>query len=80
MEKEKEKKKISRQERRKVYKFTWQEIDKLKQDSYRKGFKDGSKAGQDADFKILLLQVLDRTKGVGRVLGDRVLKTYKEMV
>lgn len=48
-------------------------------DIYLKGFKDGVKAGDNADFKIKLVQVLDKTKGIGDKTRDKILNTLKEM-
>lgn len=70
---------MNRQQQRKTYKLTWQEIDKLIKDNYKKGFQDGVEVGNDADFKIRLVQVLSETKGVGKTILDRAIRINKEM-
>lgn len=46
---------------------------------YRLAFVDGTESSNDADFKIKLVQVLNRTKGVGEKTIENVLATLKEM-
>ena len=46
---------------------------------YKDGFQDGVNAGDNADFKIKLVQVLQNTKGVGEKTIEKVLDTLKEM-
>lgn len=46
---------------------------------YHEGFKDGSEAGKKADFKIQLSEVLNKTKGIGPKLYDKIMETAKEM-
>ena len=46
---------------------------------YKDGFQDGANAGDNADFKIKLVQVLQNTKGVGEKTIEKVLGTLKEM-
>lgn len=46
---------------------------------YKDGFQDGVNAGDNADFKIKLVQVLQNTKGVGEKTIEKVLGTLKEM-
>lgn len=46
---------------------------------YRQAFKDGAEAGNNADFRILLVKVLKNTKGVGATIYNRAMETYKEM-
>lgn len=46
---------------------------------YNKGYEDGAKAAKIADFKIKLVQVLEKTKGIGPRTIDKVLNTLKEM-
>jgi len=48
-------------------------------DIYKTGFEDGVDAGNKADFKIQLVEVLNNTKGIGPKLFDRILETAKEM-
>ena len=53
--------------------------EQMYKDIYLKGFKDGVKAGDNADFKIKLVQLLDKTKGIGDKTRDKILNTLKEM-
>ena len=46
---------------------------------YHSGFKDGVDAGTKADLKILLHEILQDTKGIGPVLRDRIMETYKQL-
>ena len=46
---------------------------------YHKGFEDGVKASDNADFKIKLVQVLENTKGIGPKITNRILETVKGM-
>lgn len=46
---------------------------------YSEGFEDGVEAGDNADFKIKLVEVLENTKGIGPKLFDRIMETVKEM-
>ena len=46
---------------------------------YKDGFQDGVNAGDNADFKIKLVQVLQNTKGVGEKTIEKALDTLKEM-
>ena len=46
---------------------------------YKDGFRDGANAGDNADFKIKLVQVLQNTKGVGEKTIKKVLDTLKKM-
>ena len=46
---------------------------------YHSGFEDGADVGTKADFKILLYKILQETKGIGPVLRDRIMETYKQL-
>lgn len=46
---------------------------------YHQGFQDGAEAGDNADFKIQLVKVLESTKGVGPKTFDKIMETVKEM-
>lgn len=48
-------------------------------DIYHQGYQDGVKDGNNADFKIKLVQVLENTKGIGPKTFDRIMGTVKEM-
>lgn len=47
---------------------------------YQKGYRDGVKASTNADFRIMLSQVLNKTDGIGIKLYDRVMENAKEML
>lgn len=47
---------------------------------YQKGYRDGVKASSNADFRIMLSQVLNNTPGIGPKLYDRVMENAKEML
>lgn len=46
---------------------------------FEAGFKDGVAAGDNADFKIKLLQILNKTKGIGDKTKEKILNTLKEV-
>ena len=56
-----------------------QEMETFLAKIYHQGFQDGVEAGDNADFKIKLVEVLKNTKGIGPKLFDRVMGTVKEM-
>lgn len=68
---------------RKVYKdikkFDRQQMEDFVKNVYTSGFNDGAEAGAKADFKIILLHVLEHTKGVGSKTRDKILATYRTM-
>lgn len=68
---------------RKVYKdvkrFDRQQMEDFVRRVYTSGFNDGAEAGSKADFKIILLHVLEHTKGVGDKTRDKILATYRSM-
>ena len=70
---------INRKTYKKVKKMDRQEMEVFLADIYKTGFEDGVDAGNKADFKIQLVEVLNNTKGIGPKLFDRILETAKEM-
>ena len=70
---------ITRKLYKKVKKMDRQEIETFLAEIYHQGFQDGTEAGNKADFKIMLVQVLEKTKGVGPKTFDRIMETVKEM-
>ena len=40
---------------------------------------NGAESANNADFKIKLVEVLKKTKGVGPKMFDRIMQTVKEM-
>lgn len=46
---------------------------------YLQGYEDGTEDAEVTDFKIKLMQVLEKTKGVGAKTTEKILQTVKEM-
>lgn len=46
---------------------------------YHKGFENGAKASHNTDFKIKLVEVLKKSKGVGPKTFDNIMRTVKEL-
>lgn len=74
-----EKKLINRKTYKEIKKMDRQEMEKFLARVYHQGFQDGAEAGDNADFKIKLVEVLENTKGIGPKLFDRIMGTVKEM-
>ena len=74
-----EKNVINRKMYKDIKKYDRQEMERFLSTLYKEGFQDGAKSGDNADFKIKLVQVLQSTKGVGEKTIEKVLKTFKEM-
>lgn len=70
---------INRKTYKKVKKMDRQEMERFLATIYSEGFQDGIEAGDNADFKIQLVEVLNNTKGIGPKLFERILETAKEM-
>lgn len=70
---------INRKIYKKVKRVDRQEMETFLARIYHQGFQDGAEAGDNADFKIKLVEVLKNTKGIGPKLFDRVMETVKEM-
>lgn len=62
-----------------IKKYDRQQMEDFVKSIYVSGFNDGAEAGNKADFKIQLLQVLEQTKGVGDKTRDKILATYRSM-
>lgn len=74
-----EKNLINRKMYKEIKKYDRQEMERFLANIYKQGFEDGAEAGDNADFKIKLVQVLQNTKGVGEKTIEKVLGTVKEM-
>ncbi len=70
---------INRKTYKKVKKMDRQEMEFFLANIYHKGFEDGVKASDNADFKIKLVQVLENTKGIGPKTMNKILNTVKEI-
>lgn len=44
---------------------------------YVQGYEDGKEEAEMADFKIKLVQLLEKTKGVGPKTTEKILQTLK---
>jgi hypothetical protein len=70
---------ITRKQYKEIKKYDRQQMEIFLTNIYKDGFQDGVNAGDNADFKIKLVQVLQNTKGVGEKTIEKVLDTLKEM-
>lgn len=61
-----------------VKRMNREEMKERFEEIYKLGFRDGAESGNSADFKIKLVQVLNKTKGIGPKTIDKVLQTLKE--
>lgn len=73
------KKLLNRKVYKTVKKMDRQEMESFLSGIYSQGFKDGAESAEGADFKIKLVQVLKRTKGVGDKTINKILGALKEM-
>lgn len=68
---------------RKVYKdikkYDRQEMERFLRTIYSEGFRDGTNVVNDTDFKIKLIGVLNKTKGIGEKTIAKIMATVKEM-
>ena len=62
-----------------IKKYNREEMNNFLSNLYREGFREGTESGEQADFKIKLVKVLQTTKGIGDKTIAKVLKTLKEM-
>ncbi|MBU5424987.1 hypothetical protein KQI41_01075 [Tissierella pigra] len=62
-----------------VKRMNRQEMKEHFEEIYKLGFRDGSEVGDKTDFRIKLSKVLNKTKGVGIILHDRIMENAKEM-
>lgn len=70
---------LTRKLYKKIKKMDRQEMEAFLAKIYHQGFQDGAEAGDNADFKIQLVKVLESTKGVGPKTFDKIMETVKEM-
>lgn len=74
-----DKKLINRKTYKAIKKMDRQEMEAFLAEVYNQGFQDGVEAGDNADFKIKLVEVLNNTKGIGPKLFERIMATVKEL-
>lgn len=69
---------INRKMYKDIKKYDRNQMNQFCYNLYRQGFRDGAEAGDKADFKIKLIDILSRTKGIGDKTRDKILATLKE--
>lgn len=74
-----DKKLLNRKTYKIIKKYDRQQMENYIENIYKIGFKDGVDAGNNADFKIKLVELLDKTKGVGEKTTEKILNALKEM-
>lgn len=74
-----DKKLINRKQYKAIKKMDRQEMERFLARIYSEGFEDGVEAGDNADLKIKLVEILNKTKGVGPKTFDKIMETAKEM-
>ena len=57
-----------------------QQMEQYLKDTWRTGFNDGVESGNNADFRINLSEVLNKTKGIGPKLFDRIMQNAKDVI
>ncbi len=48
------------------------------EEGFKEGFREGANSGQQADFKIELVQLLEDIPGIGPKTKEKILQAYKE--
>jgi len=74
-----EKQLINRKIYKEIKRYDRQEMENFLVNIYHQGYQDRVKDGEKADFKIKLVEILEKTKGVGPKMFDRIMQTVKEM-
>lgn len=69
---------ITRKQYKAVKKMDRQEMENFLAKVYVQGYEDGKEAAEMADFKIKLVQLLKKTKGVGPKTTEKILQTLRE--
>ena len=62
-----------------IKKYDREEMESFLRTVYTEGFRDGAEAGDKTDFRIKLSEVLNKTKGIGATLYDRIMENAKEV-
>lgn len=62
-----------------IKKYDRQQMENFLKNIYSEGFRDGAEVGDKTDFRIRLSEVLNKTKGVGITLYDRIMENAKEV-
>lgn len=69
---------INRKTYKTIKKYDREEMNLFLAKVYQNGFKDGSEVGENTDFRIKLSEVLNKTKGIGPIMYDRIMEVAKE--
>lgn len=70
---------LNRKMYKSIKKYDRQEMERFCKSIYSQGFNDGVEDGNNADFKIKLVEILNNTKGVGIKTFDNIMQVAKEM-
>lgn len=70
---------MERSQYKEIKRYNREELQTFIFSIYKTGFQDGVKVGNNTDFKIKLVQLLENTKGVGKATTNKILNTLKEM-
>ncbi len=70
---------INRKTYKAVKKMDRQDMENFLATIYSEGFKDGTESAEMTDFKIQLVEILHKAKGVGPKTFDNIMETMKEM-
>lgn len=74
-----DKKLLNRKLYKQIKRMDRQEMEEYLKDVYTEGFKDGAESAEGADFKIKLVEILNKTKGIGPKTFDKIMEAAKEM-
>ena len=69
---------LTRKQYKEIKKMDRQQMENFLAKIYSQGYEDGKEAAEMADFKIKLVQLLEKTKGVGPKTIEKILQTLKE--
>ena len=70
---------INRKMYKDIKKYDRQQMENFLKNIYSEGFRDGAETGDKIDFRIRLSEVLNKTKGIGATLYDRIMENAKEV-
>lgn len=69
---------LNRSKYKEIKHYDRQQMENFLAKIYVRGYEDGTKDSEMADFKIKLVQLLEKTKGVGPKTTEKILQTLKE--
>ena len=70
---------MDRKQYKEIKRYSREELEEFLRGLYGKGFQEGVEVGQEVDFKVRLVSVLSKTKGVGDKTIKKVLATLEEV-